>query len=113
MVDRTDHMSGWESVNGIIFGQVYHTPASQMFFWIGGLNDGDHVDLSDYFEDICTAKIQLMSGACANLSRTPIAMPSGVGNVHPMTNLYFYCTSGLKIDVMVVGHKAEGGAAFE
>ena len=102
MVLRT--ASGWNdhNVTGLIFGQLYHTPVSILEFW-GTFNDGDFVDLGDYFQNIYSVFVtpnQDASGVA------PSAMISG------STYVIFYDGSGLVQNVLVFGHKAENAVGL-
>jgi len=108
--DRTDWISGYGTF-GIIFGQLYHTPISQMHFWACGLADGDQLDLSDWFQEVLTVHAtfnaeDLINVAGGNAINVVI---SGANNniIRP------FKTSGYTVDYLVIGHKAEGGAGFE
>ena len=108
--DRTDYMSGYGDF-GMLFGQLYHTPASIMHFWACGLADGDQLDLSDYFEEVFTVQATFNSEDYATTGHgRPVDVVISGANSN-IIRVFF--TSGYRVDYEVVGHKAEGGAAFD
>ena len=109
MTDYSHYMSGW---NGeIIFGQVYHTPVSQLIFWACGITDGNHLDVSDYLQEVYTVEATFNSPDYrdAGGGNAINVVISGANN----TLLFPYFTSGYTVNYVVFGHKTEGGAAFE
>ena len=108
MVNETHLISGYGDSHEMLFGQLYHTPASIMKFWACGISDGDYIDLSDYFEEVYTVQATFNSEALGGgLVPAINVIVSGMVDIMP------YGTSGFKVDYEVTGHKTEGGAGFE
>ena len=110
MADKTDYISGWG--NGVIFGQVYHTPYSVMWFRLSGINDGDYVDLSDWFQNVYSVHATANSdaGGTDNLSvQISGTYPNNTGTVI----IFHDPNSGVIYDFEVLGHKAEAGDGFQ
>ena len=108
--DRTTYVSGYGDF-GILFYQLYHSPASEMKFWACGLADGDWIDLSDYLQEIFTVQATFNADDLRNVGkiRAINVVISGANS----TIIRPFNTSGYTVDYQVTGHKAEGGAAFE
>jgi len=111
--DRTTYASGWGDW-GMIFYQLYHTPISELKFWVCGLADGDYIDLSDWFEELFTAHASFCNingtvvPTAAQHSNLGIILASG-GNA---AWVQIFHSSGLRLDVQVTGHKVESNDAL-
>ena len=107
--NETHMMSGW---NGeLIFGQLYHTPVSEMVFWSCGIANGDWFQLSPWFQEIYSVEATFNS---QDYMTTGKGRPVNVfisGTAQTVILPYF--TSGYKVNYHVFGHKAECGSAFD
>lgn len=114
MVDQTDHMIEYPGELGItyIFGQLYHTPVSIMWFRISGFANGDHVDLTPWFQCVYSVHATRNSDAGGGNDTFSIQI-SGTypANCGPVL-IFHDPTADVIYDFEVIGHKQEQGTGF-
>ena len=110
MTDYSHYMSGW---NGeLIFGQLYHTPVSEMVFWACGMANGNHFDLTPWFQEVYSVEATFNSRNYA-LYAGRVGRAVDVWICGVTTTIMPYYTSGYHVNYHVFGHKAECGTAFD
>ena len=118
MVDQTDNMLVYGDGYGPdLFGQVYHTPVSTLWFRLSGIGNTDYVNLAPWFQCVYSVHYSInydKSGA-ANTFSVQISgtYPTNCGPVVIFHDPVGHGTlSGTIYDFEVIGHKAEYGTAF-
>ena len=109
--DLTSKISGWG--NGVIFGQIYHTPYSKLIFRLSGISNGDYVDLSDYFQEVYSVHATPNSDANNTADTLSVTISGTYPNNTGTVVIFNDPLAGVIYDFEVIGHKAECGDAFE
>ena len=109
MADQTSNMVDMaDGTDDQIFGQVYSTPVSIMWFRLSGVANGDYVDLSTWFQ--CVYSVHAVAnndqGGTADTFSVQISgtYPANCG---PVIILHDPRVATTIYDFMVIGHKAE------
>lgn len=116
MVDQTDNMVVYgDSAITDIFGQLYHTPVSTLWFRLRTINDADYVNLAPWFQCVYSVHYTANMDASGAIDGFSVQIsgtyPNNCGPIvifhDPAVNV-----SGLVYDFEVIGHKAMHGTAF-
>lgn len=116
MVNQTDNMIVYGDGYGPdLYGQVYHTPVSTMWFRLSGINNTDYVNLTPWFQCVYSVHYSINSDKSGAANAFSVQI-SGVypNNCGPVVIFHDPATvvSGLIYDFEVIGHKPEYGTAF-
>jgi len=114
MVDQTDNMMVYGDGYGPdLFGQVYHTPVSQLWFRLSGISSGDYVNLSGWFQCVYSVHASPNSDRAGSGYDISIII-SGTYPTNCGPIIIFDRLSGVHNihDFQAIGHKAEYGRAF-
>lgn len=110
MADETANMFAFPGPIGtaVIFGQIYHTPASQMWFRLSGLADADYVDLSPWFQCVYSVHFYRNTDAAGAADTLGVQISGVVPNNCGPVLIFHNPDIDETYDFQVIGHKAMG-----
>jgi len=115
MVDQLSGLCDYPGVLApdIIFGEIYHTPASQMWFRLSGIANSDYINLSAWFQCVYSVHFYRNSDAGGAVDTMSVQISGTVpNNCGPV--LIFHDPDLTEVyDFHVIGHKALAGTGFQ